>query len=73
MEEGSSGDLIGVVFKGEVAVKNDSEVTDVWRGRQSGVIHGEAGLGLAVEKETMSTYDVAKGEHVEDEQERTKH
>ncbi len=30
-------------------------------------------IGVAVEVETMSTYDVAKGEHVEDEQERTTH
>ena len=42
MEKGSSGDLFDVVFKGEVAVENDSEVADVWGGRQSGVIDGEA-------------------------------
>ncbi len=33
MEEGSSGDLVDEVFKGEVAVENDSEVADVSGGR----------------------------------------
>ena len=42
MEKGSSGDLFDVVFKGEVAVENDSEVADVWGGRPSGIINGEA-------------------------------
>ncbi len=30
-------------------------------------------IGIAVEMEAMSTYDVSKGEHVEDDQEMTKH
>ena len=42
MVKGSSGDLFDVVFKGEVAVENDSEVANVRGGRQSGVINGEA-------------------------------
>ena len=42
VEKGSSGDLFDVVFKGEVAVENDSEVVDVWGGRPSGIINGEA-------------------------------
>ena len=29
-EKGSSGDLVNVVFKGELAIKHDSEVADVW-------------------------------------------
>lgn len=31
-----------MLFKGEVAIENDSEVEDVWGGRQSGVADGEA-------------------------------
>lgn len=42
LSEGSSGDLFDVMFKEEVAVKHDSEVADVWGGRQSGVVDGEA-------------------------------
>lgn len=42
MEEGSSGDLIDELFKGEVAIGNDSEVVDVRKGRHSVVINGEA-------------------------------
>ena len=42
MEKGSSGYLVNMVFKGEVAVKHDSEVADVWGGRKSGVVDGEA-------------------------------
>ena len=35
------GDLFDVMFKGEVAVKHDSEVADVRGGRQSGVVDVE--------------------------------
>ena len=42
MKKGSAGDLFDMVFEGEVAVKNDSQLADVWGGRQSGVINGEA-------------------------------
>lgn len=31
-----------MVFEGEAAVKNNSKVADLCRGRQSGVINGEA-------------------------------
>ena len=37
MEEGRSGDLVYVVFKGEVGVKDDSEVAPVGGWRQSGL------------------------------------
>jgi len=33
--------MVGVVFKGEVIVKDDSGVTDVSGGKQSGVVAGE--------------------------------
>lgn len=39
MEEDSFGDVLDMVFKGEVAVENDSEVAD-GRG-QSGIVNGE--------------------------------
>ena len=42
MEKGSSGDLFEVVFKEEVTGQNDTDTADVWGGRQSGVIDGEA-------------------------------
>ena len=42
MKKGSSGDVFDVVFEGEVAIKDDSKVADVWGRRQSGVVDGEA-------------------------------
>ena len=42
MEKGSPGDVVDVVFEGEVAVEDDSKVADVRGGGQSGVVDGEA-------------------------------
>lgn len=42
MEEGSSGDLVDVLFKGEVVVKDDSEVVSVEGWGQGGIANGEA-------------------------------
>ena len=42
MEEGSSGDLVYVMLKGEVIVKDDSEVATVGGWRQGGVVDVEA-------------------------------
>ena len=41
MKEGSSGDLVYLMFKGEVIVKDDSEVATVGGWRQGGVVNGE--------------------------------
>ena len=38
----SSGDLVNMLFKGEVAVQHESEVADLWGERKSGVVDGEA-------------------------------
>lgn len=36
VEEGRSGDVIALLFKGEAAVENDSKVLDVRRWKQGG-------------------------------------
>ena len=42
MEKGSLSDVVDVVVKLKLAVKNDSKVADVWGGRQSAVVKSEA-------------------------------
>jgi len=44
--DGRRRNFFDVTFKGEVAVKYDSEVVDVWGDRQSGVVDGEAEIVL---------------------------
>ena len=41
MEEGSSCDMVGMVFKGEVIVNDNSEFANVSGGTQNGVVDGE--------------------------------
>lgn len=41
MEKSISGDLIEMLFEGEFVVENNSEVTDVWGGRQRRVSDGQ--------------------------------
>lgn len=42
MEKGSSCGLFDMLFKGEVAMENDSKVADVWGRKKNGVGDGEA-------------------------------
>ena len=42
MEGSSFGDLIYVLLKREIVVKNDSEDANVWEGGEGGVVYGEA-------------------------------
>ena len=53
MEESSFGDLIYVLLKREIVVKNDSEVVTVWGRGEGGVVYSEA--------EVVSVFDEGFG------------
>ena len=70
MEEGSSCDMVGMVFKGEVIVNDNSEFANVSGGTQNGVVDGETevvgGFDLGPMMSDLSKLSLRKFECIHD-------